>query len=50
MYGHPKLVKKMAKAFKPAPTFAQFEQAKKMRLAKQKKATFIAAQIPLFQS
>lgn len=48
MYCHPHAVKKWAKAMKPEATAQQIEQAKKMRLAKQKKSAFLAAQFPLF--
>lgn len=49
MYGHPKLVKKMAKAFKPAPTFSQAEQARLMRLAKVQKREYLTRQKDLFE-
>lgn len=49
MYGHPKHVKKMAKALKPAPTSAQIAQAELMCSAKKSKRDFLASQLPLFE-
>lgn len=49
MYGHPLMVKKWAKAMKPAPTRAQIAQAELMRKAKVAFKRFQQRQIRLFK-